>query len=491
MLLSESQFVKGACQCMCPAKERNLRSKERMIHILETNLDLQTFRQTKNIPADSNRMVKKFSRSAAGQELSHPELLRPPEVLLRTVNYLLSELSGSPPAEFDSHLNYNHLNECLKRLLTCYDELNTESAERDEMEAVFLLLNPGHSEPLLRYLSLKKDLFFFVPHFRGKLANAGFRISKAWLASNFAKCSREIRKSVTPILACTISRSLPILRRNILKIMSAGYSSKNQCYPVSKLVQFLLCNDATEAFSYCQFYNIECQKSSSAVRFERGSFDHQKSEMNLSNWVLAEEKLSAFSVPDILLGHTYTHDEGKGWQQDLHKNVEKISNMKLGDKEAEFPPKVPNFNPSIPFFSQDNIACVTSHLQTIRDHLCAFQERQGIPREENNFFGLALIIIQQSGQAMYAVFMLFLALFPVATIFLAILHFIVDRLIDILCTKTPADIYFKLGVLCAQLLLIYLMTQFVVYTIFSPIFTMQLNIISKMIMISRGNLVLK
>ncbi|XP_072155765.1 SAC3 domain-containing protein 1 [Bemisia tabaci] len=377
MLLSESQFVKGACQCMCPAKERNLRSKERMIHILETNLDLQTFRQTKNIPADSNRMVKKFSRSAAGQELSHPELLRPPEVLLRTVNYLLSEvildkrikfyavvefitdalrsirqdaviqgisafdwiqllqpmvrfhsfvsyrLSGSPPAEFDSHLNYNHLNECLKRLLTCYDELNTESAERDEMEAVFLLLNPGHSEPLLRYLSLKK---------RGKLANAGFRISKAWLASNFAKCSREIRKSVTPILACTISRSLPILRRNILKIMSAGYSSKNQCYPVSKLVQFLLCNDATEAFSYCQFYNIECQKSSSAVRFERGSFDHQKSEMNLSNWVLAEEKLSAFSVPDILLGHTYTHDEGKGWQQDLHKNVEKISNMKLGDK---------------------------------------------------------------------------------------------------------------------------------------------------------------
>lgn len=62
-----------------------------MIHILETNLDLQTFRQTKNIPADSNRMVKKFSRSAAGQELSHPELLRPPEVLLRTVNYLLSE----------------------------------------------------------------------------------------------------------------------------------------------------------------------------------------------------------------------------------------------------------------------------------------------------------------------------------------------------------------------------------------------------------------
>lgn len=69
---------------------------------------------------------------------------------------LFSRLSGSPPAEFDCHLNYNHLNECLKRLLTCYDELNTESAERDEMEAVFLLLNPGHSEPLLRYLSLKK-----------------------------------------------------------------------------------------------------------------------------------------------------------------------------------------------------------------------------------------------------------------------------------------------------------------------------------------------
>nr|XP_018905532.1 PREDICTED: uncharacterized protein LOC109036061 [Bemisia tabaci] len=199
------------------------------------------------------------------------------------------------------------------------------------------------------------------------------------------------------------------------------------------------------------FYR-ECFKTNSDQRQERTNFDSTK--------------------PPLLCGPT-------------------LSQISTVCREAEFPPKVPNFNPSIPFFSQDNIACVTSHLQTIRDHLCAFQERQGIPREENNFFGLALIIIQQSGQAMYAVFMLFLALFPVATIFLAILHFIVDRLIDILCTKTPADIYFKLGVLCAQLLLIYLMTQFVVYTIFSPIFTMQLNIISKMIMISRGNLVLK
>lgn len=43
----------------------------------------------RNVP-DRRKMVKMFSRSAAGKDLTNPEDLRPPPVLKKTVNYLLS-----------------------------------------------------------------------------------------------------------------------------------------------------------------------------------------------------------------------------------------------------------------------------------------------------------------------------------------------------------------------------------------------------------------
>lgn len=41
--------------------------------------------------ADLRRMVKEFRRSAAGQKINVAEFLRPPEVLLHTIKYLMQE----------------------------------------------------------------------------------------------------------------------------------------------------------------------------------------------------------------------------------------------------------------------------------------------------------------------------------------------------------------------------------------------------------------
>lgn len=54
------------------------RRKEGLIHALEK-------------PPDKTKMIKSFSRSAAGKNLLDPKSLRPPEILLKTVNYLLTE----------------------------------------------------------------------------------------------------------------------------------------------------------------------------------------------------------------------------------------------------------------------------------------------------------------------------------------------------------------------------------------------------------------
>ena len=50
------------------------------------------------------------------------------------------------PADFDPHINFSHLLECLKNVLVLYDELGTPPAERSEMSAVYLMLNLGSPE---------------------------------------------------------------------------------------------------------------------------------------------------------------------------------------------------------------------------------------------------------------------------------------------------------------------------------------------------------
>lgn len=52
------------------------RKSKRLVHQLECN---------------PHKMVKCFSRSAAGNSLSKPHILRPPPVLRDTISYLLNE----------------------------------------------------------------------------------------------------------------------------------------------------------------------------------------------------------------------------------------------------------------------------------------------------------------------------------------------------------------------------------------------------------------
>lgn len=63
------------------------REKERLIHILETDPK----NSTKTRIADKSRMIKSYRRSAAGQELTKPELLRPPSILLQTLDYIFTK----------------------------------------------------------------------------------------------------------------------------------------------------------------------------------------------------------------------------------------------------------------------------------------------------------------------------------------------------------------------------------------------------------------
>ena len=74
-------MVVGRCADMCPRSEMQLRKEQKRIHYLERN---PTSKEV-----DPTRCVKEYVRSAAGSEKCLPELLRSPETLLKTTQYLL------------------------------------------------------------------------------------------------------------------------------------------------------------------------------------------------------------------------------------------------------------------------------------------------------------------------------------------------------------------------------------------------------------------
>ncbi|KAI4459715.1 80 kda mcm3-associated protein [Holotrichia oblita] len=166
--------IRGKCTEMCPIDETKLRESERLLHILEMIPGTETLAKPR---ADKNRIVKMYTRSAAGANMSLPKNLRTTGALTNTVNYLLRDVISSKVlpwhlvydfiadrllavrqdmliqrlspshyisllqpiirfytysaynlcehtvSQFDPVLNNKHLQESLKRLLKLYDEI--------------------------------------------------------------------------------------------------------------------------------------------------------------------------------------------------------------------------------------------------------------------------------------------------------------------------------------------------------------------------------
>ncbi|XP_077293434.1 uncharacterized protein LOC143916276 [Arctopsyche grandis] len=79
--------VVGQCMQMCPQEELILRERERLLHPLEM---LPGTEKHKIPTADRTRTIKCYSRSAAGVNLTRPDQLRPPSILHKTVEHIIS-----------------------------------------------------------------------------------------------------------------------------------------------------------------------------------------------------------------------------------------------------------------------------------------------------------------------------------------------------------------------------------------------------------------
>ncbi|XP_052898251.1 germinal-center associated nuclear protein isoform X2 [Anopheles moucheti] len=328
-----NSFVEHVKKCAPKLRSTCGRIREKIVHFFETDI------ARPGVP-DRERMVKEFSRSAADRRQPKPWEIRTPSMLLETVHYLVTivlpdsrrpyyqrfefifdrmrairqemviqnlsagevlpilepivrflcysayRLCESPIAEFDPKICAQHLQECLKKVLRCYEEIDQANtavpdSNRFEMERLYLSFNIGSleatqsaitrygaSEPKLR-LHITTQLQCHRGNYFGAMQNM-FKFA--------------------PLEAAVASLQLPWFRRQILQQFSIAYQSRVQTVPLEWLESILHYegSERTCLLDDCRHYNLQLahrdneQRSGDGnrnwtVKFEKAQFDAQRS----------------------------------------------------------------------------------------------------------------------------------------------------------------------------------------------------------------------
>ncbi|XP_035732673.1 SAC3 domain-containing protein 1-like [Vespa mandarinia] len=354
--MTMSETINGICLLMCPEKERWMREKEGLLHRFE--IDEKT-KHLKKPKADPNKIIKSFSRPAAGQIMTDPSLLRPGPVLLSTIKYLFTKILTRTDvdwvhiydftfdrlrairqdlviqrigtimsiqllepivrfhtyaaqrlcerniSEFDPKINDQHLLECIKQLLILYDTVNkTEKLElHEDIEVLTLIDNRAEMEALYILLNIGDisalNRALSLPEKLRKLEEIRLatNISIAWYLRNYVRVFRLIQK-LRPILVCAAMCNLKNMRRNVLQIMSSGYNNKILTFPGLKLQELILYKDIEKLENDCKLFNLTFTNQN--ILFQKTSFNDKILLAN-SEMYYTPQILHKF-LPNILLG---------------------------------------------------------------------------------------------------------------------------------------------------------------------------------------------
>ncbi|XP_028408402.1 germinal-center associated nuclear protein-like [Dendronephthya gigantea] len=312
----EPKFLQGLCMEMCPNHERMLREKQKRLHPFErvengSDTDMKQ-------PVDI--VVKKYSRPAAGKQLD-PNNLRPASVLVKTMNYLMTDvlnkphpwyykygfisdrirsirqdltaqniqsfeaidilekatryylimavkLSQEPLENYDPILHYTHLKECLRKLLDLYqlhNKMNKSYNQRRQasFEACNLILNLRSAD--VYYLIIRIDDLLK----ECKEIQLAIHLIKLHLNGNFIGLFRAASK-LPSLESCAFFCHIQPIRCKGLSIMNTAFSSKNLSYPLALLVDNFCFDSGELAAEFCATHNILVNDGK--VFFNKGQF---------------------------------------------------------------------------------------------------------------------------------------------------------------------------------------------------------------------------
>ncbi|XP_071788070.1 SAC3 domain-containing protein 1-like [Asterias amurensis] len=340
--------IVGRCLDMCPERERKTRELQERLHPLEVAPGVNP----KSANASHKTMIKEYSRPAAGKADAVASDLRPPEVLLETMHYMITKLlqrsdqsfvtqydfifdrtrsirqdlviqrasgvecmqilelairfhlySGyrlctEHVSRFDGKINNDHTQECLKRLLVMYQDAETDgsttSPNREEFEALYLIFNLGSPEALRHALSLPVGVR------QCPSVQLALRIHSAHLQGNFIRVWR-LGSQCGYIQSCALHRHLRLARWQALQILNTAYSSKNLRFPVRVLSKWLVFDSDNDTIEYLELCGLEVN--------DRGVPFHKSTPVAAEtippHWKcskLVDSKQGSFQSHDLIMG---------------------------------------------------------------------------------------------------------------------------------------------------------------------------------------------
>lgn len=201
------------------------------------------------------------------------------EPIVMFLSFSMYRLNGSPIAVFDPKICSQHLQECLLKCLTCYEEMDWHNQREYSMqsriivEGIYLMLNVDDTTALQRAVQLNPTLKSSF------IIRTSIQIALNFHLRNLYKLLRDIQ-NLPHLLSAVASLKLPQVRKEILRVFSIAYNSNTLNVPF-EFLQRLLIYDETKVLSKdLTSLGIQLDESGdnpSKVIFSRGKFDTSKS----------------------------------------------------------------------------------------------------------------------------------------------------------------------------------------------------------------------
>ncbi|XP_065919268.1 SAC3 domain-containing protein 1-like [Dysidea avara] len=332
----------GRCMLMCPTQERLRRERERRLHILEVDKH-STTESTDTHPRSSEGLaVKEYVRSAAGCNLSREEWLRPPKVLLATVDYLISVtdrkdhpwwkvyefvddrircvrqdlvIQGSEGNEaisilekctrfylyaqyrlccqrdkFDVKINSDQISHCLSSLTHLYK--NHSSPSQSEMTGYMLLHNIGSNETLTSVITshLRED----------PTVKLALDMNMLYLSRHYIQFFKKL-KHLTPLSQCALLIHLDKFKCDCLKVIENAYGVQNSSLPMSVLSSWLGFNSQVDTQAFLTSLGVPVVGNKVTVNKRRAP---QEVDANCCQYHVIEQLVDVTQTPSLFLNNS-------------------------------------------------------------------------------------------------------------------------------------------------------------------------------------------
>lgn len=329
----------GTCFKMCPYKEMKWREKNKLLHLFEIQSSTES-----DPKADPNKVIKQFSRSAAGKSDQTAEDLRPSTILLETVNYLIRDiipldpmpfleiynfidnriqairqditiqmiedvnslqiyekcvrfyivssyiLCEESPAKFDQHLNSKQLTICLEKVLNLHKKFQSE--KMTEMFSIHLSLNLTHHE------NFYKSGSFYNMYSCDNLVNMTFKVCILWIENNFIKFFKSV-KELPLILQLCFFHQFGLIREQALRILSMAFKSTSCQFPLEKLSNWL-CLSVEDTFQLCHIHKIKVENK--MIFFSKKDFNVSGVVPKIKKEPFIESDLKSIELAELING---------------------------------------------------------------------------------------------------------------------------------------------------------------------------------------------